>query len=191
LAFGREDMALENINNYKMKIKICLVGDAGVGKTSLIRRYVLDMFDDNYITTLGTKVSKKRVVIKKNDKKIDLTLSIWDVLGQEDFKNIQNMAFKGSKGVILVCDKTRLETLGNVSKWQERVMGITNNIPSIILVNKSDLEEQSNLTEENVKELATNLNMPYLFTSAKDGSNVIKAFYKISDLIADEFTKKM
>jgi small GTP-binding protein len=184
-------MAIKSDNDYKMKVKICLVGDAGVGKTSLIRRYVLDMFDDNYITTLGTKVSKKRVVIKKDEKKIDLTLSIWDVLGQEDFKNIQNMAFKGSKGLILVCDKTRLETLDNVTKWQERVMGIANNIPSIILVNKSDLEEQSNLTEENVKELATNLNMPYLFTSAKDGTNVIKAFYKISDLIADEFTKKM
>ena len=101
-------------DKYKVKVKICLLGDAGVGKTSLIRRYVMDMFDDKYITTLGTKVSKRKLVIKKNDNEFDLTFSIWDILGQEEFKNIQNMALKNSKGAIIVCDITRKKTLENI-----------------------------------------------------------------------------
>ena len=176
--------------SFNIKVKICLVGDAGVGKTSLIRRYVLDIFDDEYLTTLGTKVSKKRVIINKGEQKYAVTLSIWDILGQESFKKIQTMAFKGSKGALLVCDLTRKESLENIKNWHSRIKEVTGNIPTILLANKSDLKDQFNINEQDVSDLATDLNAPYLLTSAKSGENVIKTFFKISDLITSKIINK-
>lgn len=170
-------------NKFNIKVKICLVGDASVGKTSLIRRYVLDLFDDKYIDTLGTKVSKKRVIFKKDGREINLTLSIWDVLGQEDFKNIQSMAFRGSKGAMLVCDITRKNTFDNLVTWHSRVKEVAGNIPFILLANKCDLNDQYTFNEETLKEFASKINAPYYLTSAKIGDNVIKTFYNIGDTI--------
>jgi small GTP-binding protein len=175
---------------YKIKVKICLVGDASVGKTSLIRRYVLDVFDDEYITTLGTKVSKKRVIIKHGDRKFEMVLSIWDILGQENFKNIQTMAFKGSKGTLLVCDITRKNTLKNLNNWFTRVKDVAGEVPSIILANKSDLKDQYDFKEEDLKDFATGLNIPYYLTSAKNGENVIKTFFQIGEMITRKIFEK-
>ncbi len=177
-------------DKFNIKVKICLVGDASVGKTSLIRRYVLDVFDDKYIDTLGTKVSKKQIILKKDDREINLTLSIWDVLGQQDFKNIQSMAFKGSKGAMFVCDITRKETLDNLRNWHRRVTEVAGNIPFLILANKSDLNEQYTFTEAELKDFAEDLGAPYFLTSAKKGDNVIKSFYKIGDYITKNIFEK-
>jgi small GTP-binding protein len=177
-------------DTYKIKVKICLVGDAGVGKTSLIRRYVLDVFDDEYITTLGTKVSKKKVIIKHGDHKYEIVLSIWDILGQESFTNIQTMSFKGSKGTLLICDITRKNSLENLQNWYTRVKDVAGEIPFIILANKSDLKDQYAFNEEDLKNFATGLNMPYYLTSAKSGKNVIKTFFQISDMITAKINKK-
>jgi len=174
---------------YKIKVKICLVGDGGVGKTSLIRRYVMDIYNDEYISTLGTKVSKKRLIIKKHDRDLDLTFSIWDVLGQEDFKNIQAMAFKGSKGAIMVCDITRKETLENLEKWRVRVEEVTGKIPMIILANKSDLTDQHLFTETELKDFSSKFEIDSYLTSAKYGDNVIKSFYKIGEVITNQLIK--
>ena len=94
----------------RMKVKVCLVGEAAVGKTSLIRRFVLENFDDKYIQTLGTKVSKKELsapnVDPSGDMKIDMT--IWDIMGQKGFRELLKEAyFYGAKGILAVCDSTR------------------------------------------------------------------------------------
>src|SRR2546430_10752896 len=98
----------------RMKVKVCLIGEAAVGKTSLIRRFVLDNFDDKYIQTLGTKVSKKELASPSpdgtGDLKIDMT--IWDIMGQKGFRELLKEAyFYGARGIIAVCDVTRRETL--------------------------------------------------------------------------------
>jgi small GTP-binding protein len=180
---------MNNSERYNVKVKICLIGDASVGKTSLIRRYVLDVFDDKYINTLGTKVSKKKLIIKKMDQEFDLTLSIWDVLGQEDFEKIQTMAFQGSKGALLVCDITRKDTLANLSNWHHRLKEVAGDIPIIILANKSDLQDQYTFNEHDIEEFSSGLNASYFLTSAKDGDNVIKTFYKLGDMITTSILK--
>ncbi len=171
---------------YKLKVKICLVGDSSVGKTSLIRRYVMDIFDDKYITTLGTKVSKKRIMIRNRDSEFDLTLSIWDVLGQKDFKGIHAMAFKGAKGTLLVCDLTRKETLNNLTNWVSHIKAVTGQIPMIILANKSDLTSEYAFTEAELQAFSTQLNTDFYMTSAKFGDNVIKTFFKLGELVINE-----
>src|SRR5207249_1578112 len=93
-----------------IKRKILLLGDASVGKTSLIRRFVVDKFSDDYITTIGTKVTKKDLRFDQGNRTVDLSMMIWDVLGQKGYKGIQESAFRGARGVILVFDLTRPET---------------------------------------------------------------------------------
>ena len=170
---------------YNIKVKICLVGDAQVGKTSLVRRYVMDFFDDDYIATLGTKISKKKLIIKKDNKEFNLTLSIWDVLGQKELKNIQKMAFQGSKGAIFVCDITREETLRSVLTWIADVKKVTGEIPFVLIANKCDLTDDYSFSEKDIEAYSSQLNAPYFMTSAKFGDNVIRMFYKIGDLIID------
>ena len=166
---------MDSNNKYNIKVKICLVGDASVGKTSLIRRYVLDVFDDKYINTLGTKVSKKKIIIKKDDRIINLTFSIWDILGQEDFKKIQAMALSGSKGTMFVCDLTRKDTLTRLDYWFNKVKDVAGDIPCILLANKSDLKDQYTFNNNELKEVAEKMNAQYFYTSAKEGENVIKS----------------
>jgi small GTP-binding protein len=173
----------------RLKVKICLIGDTNVGKTSLIRRYVMDIFDDKYITTLGTKVSKKQIVIKRSNDELFLLFSIWDVLGQESFKKIQNVAFKGSQGALLVCDLTRKQTLENLANWNQRLTDATGKIPKIVLANKSDLIDKHKFTDEQLQEYSSRLDAPYFKTSAKFGDNVIRAFFKLGEFIADDVFK--
>ena len=172
-------------NTYNIKFKICLVGESQVGKTSLVRRYVMDIFSDEYISTLGTKVSKKNMIIKRNDINFNLTLSIWDVLGQEQFTNLQTMAFKGSRGAILVFDITRKKTFKNIPTWISRLKDSVGEIPYILLANKCDLTDNYEISEEDIESFSSNLNIPYFMTSAKYGDNVIKTFFRIGNLIID------
>ena len=164
----------------EIKRKIVLIGDWGVGKTSLIKKYVFDQFDDDYITTLGTKVTKKRIKYKISEEKIiDMNLMIWDVMGQKDFKKIQLMSFKNANGALIVCDITRAETLDSIINWRTDIFNVTGEIPIIILANKSDLKEETKFSEQELSEVTGKFHAPYFFTSAKTGENVVNAFITI------------
>jgi len=97
----------------RIKTKVCLVGEAAVGKTSLIRRFVQDEFDDRYITTLGAKVSKREMAFEAKDRtKIHMDMTVWDIMGEKGFRDLLKEAFfHGAKGVVAVCDLTRYSTL--------------------------------------------------------------------------------
>src|SRR5436309_13623125 len=90
-----------------VKRKILLLGDGAVGKTSLIRRFVVDKFSDDYITTIGTKVTKKDLRLESPGKATDMTLMIWEVLGQEGYRGIQESFLHGAKDALLVYDESR------------------------------------------------------------------------------------
>src|SRR5438094_9601185 len=103
----------------RIKTKVCLVGEAAVGKTSLIRRFVQDDFDDRYITTLGAKVSKREIVFDMPDRKrIQMDITIWDIMGEKGFQDLLKEAFfYGAKGVLAVADLTRRRTLDDLDDW--------------------------------------------------------------------------
>lgn len=159
--------------------KICLLGDGEVGKTSLIRRYVLDLFDDQYIQTFGAKVSKK--VLDLED--VNLTLMIWDVLGQKTQKALHSTYYAGANGALLVCDMTRPETFEHLKHWAADLLGVSGEIPVIILGNKCDLEMKIDPLE--LKVFAANLGCPAMLTSAKTGENVQEAFQALGELMME------
>src|SRR5213592_2010376 len=135
----------------RIKRKILLLGDGAVGKTSLIRRFVVDKFSDDYITTIGTKVTKRDLRLELGNRTVDLSLMIWDVLGQKGYKGIQESAFRGARGVILVFDVTRPETFESFDEyWIPRVRAVAGPIPMVVVGNKVDLVERREEAEKEV-----------------------------------------
>lgn len=171
-----------------LKSKICLVGEKAVGKTSLVRRYVLNMFDDQYITTIGTRVSKKeaRVFLPERDLLVDVDMQIWDIMGEKGFRELLKEAyFYGANGILAVADLTRRKTLDDLDDWIDGVEQIVGKVPILIAVNKSDLVSSAQFGERDVEQVARAFDCPYLLTSAKSGSNVEDAFRRIGQMVTE------
>lgn len=167
-----------------MKVKICLVGEGAVGKTCLIRRFIHDQFDDRYISTLGAKVSKKEIVVESDGKQVNLDMTIWDIMGEKGFRELLKEAyFHGAQGVLAVCDVTRAETLTDLDEWVAAVVKVTGRIPVEFLANKVDLKEQQVVQTADLEAAAKVHEAPFLFTSAKTGENVERAFAELAKLI--------
>ncbi len=174
------------VTRETVRSKICLLGDAAVGKTSTIRRYVLDKFDDKYIVTIGTKLSKKDITYRFTDSQILLTLLIWDIIGQKEFKRLHSMYYSGAKGAIVVCDITRKETLESVHGWISSIFKVTGEIPLVIIGNKNDLKDRAELSSDDVQRVASKYDAPFFFTSAKTGENVDQTFKALGKRILNE-----
>lgn len=171
-----------------MIAKICLVGDSAVGKTSLIKRYVFDEFDDRYLTTLGTKITKREMLLEypELDLELDMKVLIFDIIGEQGFRRLLREAyFEGAKGLMGVCDITRGDTLDSLEDWIENAYGLTGEVPLYVMANKIDLEDDIVVSESEVKNLSGSYHSPYDFTSAKTGENVEKVFELITQRIVD------
>jgi small GTP-binding protein len=160
-----------------VKRKVLLLGDGAVGKTSLIRKFVTDKFDDKYIATIGTKVTKKELKINDTGKSVYLTLMIWDVLGQKGFKGIQAASFKGADAVIFVCDFTRKETFESLEEYWLPILGEKRDrIKKVFVANKSDLQQNAKFSLSELVELASKYTSNAYSSSAKTGDNVEELF---------------
>src|SRR5207249_9482358 len=156
-----------------IKRKILLLGDGAVGKTSLIRRFVVDKFSDEYITTIGTKTTKKDLLLDLEGKEWNVSLLIWDVLGQKGYTEVQTSAFQGAKGVILVYDVSRPGTRGSlVDYWIPRVWKVVGRLPMVVFANKSDLATDRSAEEAQLASLCELYGCTGHLTSAKSGTGV-------------------
>lgn len=145
--------------------KILLLGDFGVGKTSLIQRYIDNSFSDSYLTTIGVKISKK---LLKFDG-VECELLIWDVEGATVNKQIPYTYFKGASGAIFVCDVNRKSTIDDLYEHISTFLVVNKDAKYVIAYNKSDL-----LTIQQKETLNLSGNM--FLTSAKNNTNVDKLF---------------
>jgi small GTP-binding protein len=169
------------------KKKILLLGDGAVGKTSLIRRFVVDKFGDEYIATIGTKVTKKDIKLKKGGEDCYVTLMIWDVLGQRGYSAVQASSFRGSQGALIVYDVTRPETLQALTEyWIPRLYESVGKIPIVVVGNKVDLVERRRPHEEDAKEFCAAYDSAFYLSSAKSGENVEKIFKNIGKEMMEE-----
>jgi small GTP-binding protein len=151
--------------------KVVLVGHFGVGKSSLMRRFVQNTFSDNYIVTIGVHILKKEIKIEE----LNLTLVIWDIEGKDDIQKVRSSYLLGTSGFIYVIDPTRSQTY---ERFNEEIDFIKTTYPTskiVSVANKSDLiniEEFKNLLEQE------NISIDY-FASAKEGIEVENLFQKI------------
>jgi len=171
-----------------IKKKICLVGDATVGKSSLIRRYVLNLYDDYYLTTLGTKVTKKELKIPwaQEGLLVRLDLGIWDIMGQKSLRELlQDAYFSGANGILAIADLTRRVSLDGLDEWIGRVHRVAGKVPVVACMNKKDLSDRAEFGPSEIEAFAARFGCPYFLTSAKTGENVEAAFQRLGALIVD------
>eukprot|EP01090_Pellita_catalonica_P013713 TRINITY_DN331_c0_g1_i1.p1 TRINITY_DN331_c0_g1~~TRINITY_DN331_c0_g1_i1.p1 ORF type:complete len:226 (-),score=57.22 TRINITY_DN331_c0_g1_i1:1096-1710(-) len=170
----------------KIMLKIVVLGESGVGKTSLLLRYVQDKFSLNTKSTIGASFLQKRVDL--DDGQV-ATCQIWDTAGQERFAGLGTQFFRGSDGVIFVYDVTNVATFEALDQWRKTFLiqaGEEGNkeFPMLIIGNKIDLEDARAVTTKELKDWCKeNNNLLSLETSVKECINVDKAFQTIVELI--------
>lgn len=163
-------------DNNKQIIKILLVGEQAVGKSSLMCRYVDDTFNLNMMGTAGLDLKKK--IVQIGDKEI--LVYIYDIAGQERFRVISNAQYKNMNGVIVIYDVTDHKSYDCVSSWIASLNKYADSAKEIILIgNKIDLKEQIVVSTQEGEKLAQYYNCPFIETSAKDSINVEEGFLRI------------
>ncbi len=166
--------------------KICLLGDFAVGKTSLVRRFVHNRFDDQYISTIGVKVSRKSIVIPHQETIVEVKLMVWDLAGSQEFTPVAASYLRGSSGAILVCDLTRAETVAHLQRYGEDLRSVMPRAQLVVAANKMDLQDQYQVTIAQVAEQAARLEAPYYLTSAKIGDDVDQAFRHLATMVLNQ-----
>jgi len=153
--------------------KIVLVGDSGVGKSSVLLRFADDSWSENYIATIGVDFRFRTVKIGKELVK----LQIWDTAGQERFRTITNAFYRGADGIVLVYDVTNMKSFDAVEQWLTEIERYTSESAHKILVgNKADVEDERLVTEDQGRAMADAHGIAWLETSAKTATNVDAAF---------------
>jgi small GTP-binding protein len=156
--------------------KICLLGTSGVGKTSLIARFVDNSFSDRYLTSVGVAIKKKTVQIDGTE----VVLTIWDLAGDDKFQSLESSYLRGTSGILMVADGTRSVTLDHVLELRTRHADILDHIPSILLLlNKADLELEWQIDQARMDALVAS-GFTIIKTSAKEGTGVQEAFLQIA-----------
>ena len=159
--------------------KVCLLGEFAVGKTSLVRRFVYNRFDEKYLSTIGVKVSRKTVSVPRGQEMDELNMLLWDLAGGERFSQMWDHYLRGATGAMLVCDLTRADTLDSLQKYVDYLLAIVPEAQIVIAANKVDRVDDHQLTEHDVEDFAKHLNTSYHLTSAREGNEVDSAFREL------------
>ena len=171
----------DNNKDIELCLKILIIGDSQVGKTSLLLNYIDKIFPEEHISTIGVEYKEK--FIKKDD--FNIKLQVWDTAGQERFRSITKSIYRNTNGVLFVYDITNKESFANVKNWIKDTENIDKDIKGVILGNKIDLEDKRIITKEDLEEIGKKYKMPALEVSAKSGININESF----DLLVDELFK--
>merc|ERR1711934_84112 len=193
LVSSGEDVFLAGYDRRKILLKVILLGDSGVGKTSLMNKYVTSKFSNTYKATIGADFLTKQIEI---DGKM-VTIQIWDTAGQERYESLGNAFYRGADACVLVFDVNNLESFQRLKWWQEKFManskGSSKRLPKpgdasmpkalfMVLGNKCDMESGRQVTEKKARQWTEDEgNLAYFETSAKDGTNVEEAFQVLAE----------
>ena len=186
---------MANNQEYDYLFKLLLIGNSSVGKSSLLFRFVENVWDDNFVPTIGVDFVilffiiffyflQKLKTLEVNGKKVKL--QIWDTAGQERFKNITASYYRGGNGVLVVYDITDRDSFENLNSWLIEIEKNANkNVYKLLIGNKCDLEDKRKVTYQEGKDFATSNGMQFIETSAKADTKVKEAF----ELLTQEIIK--
>ena len=158
-----------------IKKKICMLGAFAVGKTSLVKRFVKGIFSDKYLSSVGVKIDKKRVIIEQQE--VDLLL--WDIHGEDEFQKVQRSYLRGSSGYFLVVDGARRATLDTAFTLQKRTEETIGKVPFVLIFNKWDLKDEWEIDDKTMDDLSKD-GLMVVKTSAKSGQGVEEAFLTLT-----------
>jgi len=176
-----EEGSSDDDQKIKLSLKILLIGDSQVGKTSLLLKYTEHVFPVEHIATIGVEY-KDKFIVKDN---YNIRLQIWDTAGQERFHSITKNIYRNANGVLFVYDITNQESFNNIKNWIKDLQNVGNDIKGVIIGNKLDLEQKRDVSKEDLEEIGKKNQMPFLETSAKQNINVNEGF----DLLVNELLK--
>ena len=176
-------------------LKLLLLGDSSVGKTSILNNYISNKFDESSISTVGVDYMDK--IIDYN--KFKIKLQIWDTSGEEKFRTITKNFYRNADGLLVVFDLTKKESYDHIKSWINEAKENNDKLKTILIGNKLDLKDERIVAIDVAKQFAEKNNLKYIETSAKDGTNINESFQAIIDLLFDgksseeilhEFTKQ-
>ncbi len=163
---------------------MCLVGANFGCKTRLVRPHVVDEFDDRYITTLGTKVSKKAVRLDalSTGNRVIVDLTVWDIMGKAGFRELATETyFHGTKGILAVADMTRRQTLNDLGDWIEGVESVVGPVPVAVIAANHDRKEDLQFTAAEIASVARKHRAPCFFETRTSGAPVEAAFRYLAE----------
>jgi len=165
--------------DYDHLFKLLIIGDSGVGKSSILLRFADNMFSGSYITTIGVDF-KIRTIDVGGER---IKLQIWDTAGQERFRTITSTYYRGTHGVIVVYDVTNAESFVNVKRWLHEIDQNCDVVNKVLVGNKNDQPENKVVETEDAKRFALQMGVETFETSAKDNINIEDVFQHITKLV--------
>lgn len=172
--------------NVDLDFKIIIIGDTGVGKTSILLNYTEGVFPMSHIATIGVEF-KTKILTYKNYK---IKLKIWDTAGQERFKSITKCFFKGASGILFVYDITNYHTFACIKDWIKDAEQITCDFKGVIVGNKIDMEDKRAVSKSELDAVSESKGYKGIEISAKNNINVNEVFELIAQEIIDKTPKE-
>lgn len=179
----------EQGNKYEYIFKIILIGSSGVGKSSLLQRYIQKAFNDSYASTIGVDFFMKSINIGEKS----IKLQLWDTAGTEKFRSITTGYYRGADAAFVVFDLASKNSFNAVGEWIESYYKYKNpeSEKNVVLIgNKVDLVDQREVTKEEAENYVKANNIFYFETSAKDGNNVEECFNFIAEKLLEQFENR-
>ena len=181
-------MSLTKNKDYDYIFKLVLIGDTCVGKSCILVRFSDDIFDDNYVTTIGVDFRFKTMVVKNKVVKIQ----IWDTAGQERYRSITTAYYRGAAAIIICCDCTNKESFNNIKNWVEEIGKYTDKdaVDKMVFMNKCDLTEERCIQKDEIDKFEKENGIKVLEVSAKTGEGIDKGFEYIIEKLIDKNDNK-